>query len=64
MKSVHHLITAYISILKINDNGTRIQLQSTYCILRNEIARITGKSIEDIQTTCEELALRERLLTI
>lgn len=63
MKSVQHLITAYISILKIQDNYIRLQLQSTYCALRNEISRVTGKSEEEIQTTCEELALRERSLT-
>lgn len=63
MKSVQHLITAYISLLKIQDNGTRIKLQSAYCTLRNEISRVTGKSEEEIQTECEELALRERLLT-
>ena len=63
MKSVQHLVTAYISILKIQDNSIRIQLQSTYCALRNEISRVTGKSEEEIQTTCEDLAFQERLLT-
>lgn len=63
MKSVQHLITAYISLLKIQDNSIRITLQSSYCTLRNEISRVTGKSEEEIQTECEELALRERLLT-
>ena len=57
------LIRAYIELLKVQDNTVRIHLDRTYCTLRDQISTLTGKSEEDIQTTCEQLALQERLLT-
>ena len=62
MKTQHLLIRAYIELLKVQDNHTRIMLQSSYCTLRDEISRFTGNSCEDVQTTCEQIALQERLL--
>jgi len=62
MKTQHLLIRAYIELLKIQDNYTRIRLDRTYCTLRDQISRLTGKTEGDVQVTCEQIALQERLL--
>jgi hypothetical protein len=54
------IIRAYIDLLKIQSDGTRVRLDSTYCVLRDEISRLTGRAAQDVQETCEAIALLER----
>jgi len=64
MKHVQLLISAYIDLLKIQHDSTRIRIEPLFCKLRDEISRLTGKDIETVQTECEQIALAERLLSM
>lgn len=63
MKTPHLLIRAYIDLLKIQHESTRLHLEATYCVLRDQISRFTGRSSQEVQETCEQIALLERKLS-
>jgi hypothetical protein len=56
----HHLIDAYIALLKIDQNSTRIDLQKVYCLLRDQISLGTMQTSQYVQEKYEEIALFEK----
>ena len=56
---LQHLIDGYIELLKIENVSIRINLQTTYCFLRDTIANETSQSSQAVQEKYEEIALIE-----
>lgn len=51
---------AYTELLKIDHISTRIELQSTYCKLRDLISTRTGIDERIVQEAHEQLAIKEK----
>ena len=49
----------YVKLLTL-DNGARGKIQDVLCTLRDRIAEDEQISEEDVQNTCEQMALRSR----
>lgn len=56
---IQHLIDAYVELLKVQNISIRVNLQSTYCFLRDTIANETNQSNQGVQEKYEEIALIE-----
>lgn len=54
------LSKAYKELLKIGDISLRLQLQQTYCLLRDTLADRQWKSSQEVQETHEEMAVKEK----
>src|SRR5882757_9959160 len=56
---IQHLIDAYVALLKISNGKVRIELQPTYCYLRDTIAHETDQESQFVQEKYEEISLIE-----
>ena len=63
MKDIQYLMNAYKELLKITNTSIRVDLQNTYCTLRDSIALQTNQQSETIQDWFEQRAINEKLAT-
>lgn len=56
-----HIKRAYIELLKIQDYKLRIKLNNELCGLRDILTDSIRNNTQEVQESCEEIALRERI---